>query len=300
MKDKLKQNSKKILLAFVLLLMIVICFGIYYQSSITLTQFGNSSMSQMMGYAIHTVKDKNIVIDGGTKEDAPQLEKYILEHGGVVDAWILTHQHKDHIGAFTEIVNNPNITIQKVYVSLNTLEDIEKNEPKRLEDAKMLELALQHSSLQGKIEEVQENQEMTFDNLNIKILGVKHPEITTNFGNNSSIVLKAKIHQQTILFLADTGEESGAQLVQKHKKELNTDYVQVAHHGQKGVALDFYDIVSPNAALWPTPDWLWNNDPGTGYNTGEWKTIETRQYLEKLNVTKHYIEKDGTQSIYIW
>ena len=32
---------------------------------------------------------------------------------------------------------------------------------------------------------------------------------------------------------------------------------------------------------------------GTGYNTGTWTTIETRKWMDELNVKEHYIEKDG-------
>ena len=43
------------------------------------------------------------MIDGGWTEDAMAVKDIIKSQGGIVDAWILTHPHQDHIGAFNEI-----------------------------------------------------------------------------------------------------------------------------------------------------------------------------------------------------
>lgn len=82
--------------------------------------------------------------------------------------------------------------------------------------------------------------------------------------------------------------------------ELDSDYVQMAHHGQNGVTYEFYQAVSPKYCLWPTPEWLWNNDNGGGYNSGPWKTLETREWIEKLDVEENYIAKDGDKVIRIF
>ena len=50
--------------------------------------------------------DKNIVVDGGTKEDSNNLQQYIKDAGGTVNAWFITHPHKDHAGAIIDIIEN--------------------------------------------------------------------------------------------------------------------------------------------------------------------------------------------------
>ena len=68
----------------------------------------------------------------------------------------------------------------------------------------------------------------------------------------------------------------------------------MAHHGQQGVTKEFYAVASPTVCLWPTPDWLWdNNAGGRGKNTGPWKTLETRAWMEEMGIDKHYVSKDG-------
>ena len=58
----------------------------------------------------------------------------------------------------------------------------------------------------------------------------------------------------------------------------------MAHHGQWGVNFNMYKLIMPKICLWPTPDWLWNNDNGEGYGTGPWRTLETRGWMEQLGV----------------
>ena len=86
---------------------------------------------------------------------------------------------------------------------------------------------------------------------------------------------------------------------QNHRESLNTDYTQMAHHGQNGVKRDFYEHIIPKRCIWPSPDWLWDNDNGDGFDTGPWQTVRTREWIGALGVTEHFIEKNGTQIIEI-
>ena len=144
---------------------------------------------------------------------------------------------------------------------------------------------------------VEEADELTIDDLNVQILGVKNPEIVENAGNEQSMVIKFQTPQSSLLILGDTGVNSSEKLLNTQKEKLNCDIVQMAHHGQSGATKELYTVVSPKICLWPTPAWLWDNDPGTGYNTGNWKTIETRKWMEELGVQQNYVEKDGDVTI---
>ncbi|MHB8901832.1 MAG: hypothetical protein ACYC6Y_24010, partial [Thermoguttaceae bacterium] len=55
-----------------------------------------------------------------------------------------------------------------------------------------------------------------------------------------------------------------------------------------GVSEAFYRQVHPSYCLWPTPDWLWNNDKGGGKNSGPWRTLEVRAWMEKHAIKAHY------------
>lgn len=266
---------------------------------ISLTQLKANSDKQMMGYIIHTGNDKTIVIDGGTEEDAQNLIEWINKQGGKVDAWYITHPHIDHMGAFIKIVEETEIPIEKIYVTLNDLDWYRQNEPSRIEEIESFFNTIQNSRISENVNEVSIGQKIEIDGLNFEILGIKNPEITNNAVNNSSMVIKIYANKKTILFLGDTGKESGEKLLKEQGENLKSDIVQMAHHGQDGVTEEVYKMIDPEICLWPTPEWLWNNDSGGGEDSGPWKTKTTRMWMSKLNVKENIVEKDGDKTIQI-
>lgn len=285
-------------IGIVVTLLIIICSFIYlkYLNGIELIQLSPQTDSQMMGYIMKTKNNKIIVIDGGTKGDSDNLSKYLKNFGGKVDYWFLTHPHKDHVGAFENIIKANEIKVDNIYLSINDLDYVTINEPKRLEDAKALYEVLNLESVNSKIKNINVKDVINIDNIKIDVLGIKNPEITINAGNNSSMVLKFSVNDKSILFLADTGIQSGEKLIKNEKEKLKSDYVQMAHHGQSGVNEDVYKAINPKYCLWPTPLWLWNNEN----NSQDIKIEEVKNWMSKLNIEKNYIAKDGDIKIKIW
>lgn len=301
-----KKNKKKVIL-LIISIFIVLCIACFINISyfsqnnyLELTQLGNTTNRQMMGYFIKTKNNKNIIIDGGTQGDSQNLIDYINKNGGIVDTWFITHPHEDHVGAIGEIIKNTEVPINNIYVSLNTIEWYEEYGENRAEEAKIFIDILKTSRIRDKVKEVELQQEIQVDNVNFKILGIKNPEITQNAINNSSMVIKCIINDKSILFLGDTGVESGKKLLKNQKDNIKADYVQVAHHGQAGAEEELYKAIKPKVALWPTPDWLWNNDSGKGEDTGNWKTKETRKWMENIGIKNNIIGKDGDMTIKIY
>ncbi len=298
MKQNNKNNVKNVIIVLLVMLLIITALITLGKTS-KLTQLQNNSSRQMMGYIIKTDNNKIIVIDGGLKEDAPNLLSKIEQEGGQVEAWFLTHPHMDHIEAFQEIVKTSDIKMNNIYTTLNELSWYEEYEKDRIPEIKEFFETLETDKIKNNIHEVSLNEEIKIDNIKCEILGIKNPEITNNPINNSSMVIKMKVHNKSIIFLADTGVESGQKLLKNQKEKLKADILQMAHHGQGGAEKEVYEQINPKICLWPTTDWLWDNDPGTGYNTGIWTTIETRNWMEELKVTRNYIEKDGDITINI-
>lgn len=304
MKGKTKQTiitTSIIIVAIFITIAIltIILIEILNGEEIELTQLKNNTERQMMGYIIKTKGTKVIVIDGGLQGDAQNLISKINEDGGKVDTWFLTHPHMDHVQAFIEIVENTDIEINQIYVTLNDLDWYKEYEKDRIQEIEDFFTTLENPKIKDKVEQVNLGQIIKIDNIKCEILGIKNPEITTNPVNNSSMVIKMKVNNKSILFLADTGEESGNKLLKNQKEKLKSDIVQMAHHGQNGATEELYKQINPHICLWPTPEWLWDNNPGTGYNTGNWKTIETRTWMQNLGVKTNYIEKDGDTIIKI-
>ena len=51
---------------------------------------------------------------------------------------------------------------------------------------------------------------------------------------------------------------------------------------------DIYKFIKPKICLWCAPDWLWNNDKGEGFNSGPWKTIETRKWMDEIGAIANF------------
>lgn len=305
-KQENKTNIKKLIIILIIaLLIILLIIGIKNllakDNKIELIQMSPQSQSQMMGYLIKTKQGKVIAIDGGTVADTENFIKNVNDLGGKIDIWFITHPHKDHAGVLNSVIEqNIDLNIEKIYYTANDLSWYLEYDPERAYEAENFYKTINNSKIKDKVEEVALNQIINIDNVSFEIIGVKNPEITVNPFNNSSMVIKLKVNEKQVLFLADTGAESGKKLLETQGDKLKSDIVQMAHHGQAGVTEEVYKKINPKICLWPTPDWLWDNDPGTGYNTGPYKTIETRNWMETLNVKQNIIAKDGDINLEIW
>lgn len=295
----MKKEKIVSILAIVLCIIAVIVsiVRISNEHTIELTQLSDHSTRQMMGYILKTKNNKIIVIDGGTIDDTENLVEQINKHGGKVDAWFLTHLHDDHLGAFSNIANDEQIQIEKIYCSINDYSWYEENEPSRADFSKQILEILKQDNIKDKVEEVSLNKNINIDDVKIEILGIKNPEITENAGNEQSMVVKFDTGKTTFLVLGDTGVKSSEKLLNTQKEKLKSDIVQMAHHGQSGATKELYEQINPTICMWPTPEWLWNNDSGEGKGSGPWKTLETRQWMEELKAKNNYVEKDGDITI---
>ena len=296
---KIKNKVVAILICIFIIIFVFYIGKIKNDKNVTIIQLSPQTSSQMMGYIIKTKNNKMIIIDGGIVGDTDNLKKYIQEHNNEVDYWFLTHNHNDHASAFVKIANEENIEIKNVYASLNDKNWYEINEPSRAEFSKVLIDTLNSDKLKNKVKEPKLNEKLKIDGINVEILGIKNPEITENPGNEQSMVIKFDTGSTKFLILGDTGKNSSEKLLKNQKDKLKSDIVQMAHHGQAGATEELYKEINPIICLWPTPKWLWNNDNGGGENSGTWKTMETRSWMENIGVKQNHVAKDGDIAISI-
>ena len=192
--DKIQKNNfyKKVIcsLAVIIVIISIIIAIMNSNKEIRLTQLKANSHRQMMGYVIRDSKGKVIVIDGGTSEDEPNLEKHIKELGNKVDVWFITHPHSDHVGAFIKLVKETDISVGKVYYTMNDIEWYKQYASERADEAEEFKKVIQNEKMENKVEEVSINQVIDIDSIKCEILGVKNPEITDDAFNNSSMVIK--------------------------------------------------------------------------------------------------------------
>lgn len=266
-----------------------------------LWMLGSTTGAQNLSIVIKSPNGKLIVIDGGWEADADKLSSLILQQGGKVDAWLITHPHEDHVGALCAILNDGarKIKIDKIYCSLATPDWYHQVSPTGAGIADQLLSAFTKLPVGTVTDNIGRGTEINIDDVDIRVLN-NRGVYTYNGVNNSSLVYKIRVSGQSILILGDLAYDGGKDLIKTcTPAELKSDIVQMAHHGQQGVDQDAYALIAPTTCLWPTPAWLWDNDNGGGVGSGPWGTLTTRAWMDALGVKDNRSLKDGEVHMYL-
>ena len=254
----------------------------------TLWQIPSHSNTIGNSYIFQTAKGKVVVMDGGFGEEANTLRGFIGALGNEVEAWFISHPHNDHMGALTEILKNPqDLKIRHIYHS-RISKTVQAAEPDYSNSCQEFYDQIDKTTIP--VTDIRTPGGVyTFDGMNLKILSVAN-EITTNAYNNSSMIMRVWDKRKTIVFLGDAGVECGnLALAGSFRKDLDCEYLQMAHHGQRGCSKEFYQAIKFRACLWPTPTWVWNNDQGKGFDTGILETVKTRTWMKELGIKEHHV-----------
>lgn len=257
------------------------------------------------GYVIKTANDKLVVIDGGASngENAAYLDAALTAIAGtenyVVDTWFLSHAHSDHIYELAKMLSEDTINFTVNQFVFDFPNFIQSGENWVADFQAVCALggdATSWNLLKTGLDNYAAKKGITvkgasyYDDLNgavvnsaalengpivITVDGVDF-EILQTFStsdtqvNSNSMVIRAWVDGQSVLFLNDATVESGNRLIGTYGRDyLKSDIVQMAHHGQNGTAKNVYDAVDAKVRLWPNFSQIWT---GESYQTGEVRT----------------------------
>ncbi len=219
-----------------------------------------------------------IVIDGGFKK-AGNAEKiynklrelsadYLSEEDPVtISAWIITHMHADHIGAFRQYVSTYMGDTDLQYLIYNTgaeaqylnflTEDANLNP--RNNFLKSVDKYVPDST---KILFARPGQTIAFAGATIEVLLTDEclPESVYS-GNSLSVQFRIHTSGHSFLFPADSAPDTTDLMCDIYGDALASDFVQVVHHGSIGGSNEFYALVDPTVVLWPLGEWYYYPDP---------------------------------------
>lgn len=247
--------------------------GKKYENAWLITQHGNADGDQQMFYTLQNRNGNLIVIDGGYESNAETVRRLISHAGNHVDAWIVTHPHPDHAGAFCEIYSNSeDITIDRVYA-------VDMASPKLCQEnatwddmtcyLKWLSLDIPQLSY------VYTDDRFEVAGLDFHILsayGDYVDEISDDLLNDGSMLFKITAEKESMLFCSDVGISMSDYILNDAKDALKADIIQMGHHGNGGLAHYFYRYVAPKAAFFDAPNWLME-DANNQYTTPENKEL---------------------------
>ena len=272
----------------------------------------------MMSFVIITKENNAIVIDGGAPADMPLLKEYV--GGRHISAWILTHAHSDHISGFIDEFQKNELAdfdVERVvyhfppYEQLAKLTDTPCHDFFVVDINETLPAFLEiEGALGARATVVKQGDSLQIDECRIDFLFTYHEGLYENPMNDSSLVFRLTTPNKTVLFLGDLGPAGGDVLFDESRDQLKADIVQMAHHGHMNVGLEIYATILPEACLWCAPEWLYNEEELPPYlanpekrrshhRTRMFGTALTRRFMDLLGVKKHYVTKDGTQTLFL-
>jgi beta-lactamase superfamily II metal-dependent hydrolase len=240
----------------------------------------------------YTIKDKNnrlTVIDGGYREDADFVKEVIEKEGGVVDNWIITHPHPDHVGAFNYICDHykDEIKVNQIY-AIDLDYDSYKERAKEWDGFEEYESFLSVTKDMKNLTYVQDGDTFEIDGLKCKVFNAysdKIKELSKDLANDGSMMFKLYGNKESFLFCADVGHKISDKIIGEYKDELPSDYIQMGHHGNGGLTDEFYQYVKPKVAFFDAPEWLMKNVKKDTGEAGKWKTPEKIKLMEDMGAT---------------
>ena len=252
-----------------------------------------------MSYLIRLSDGRFVMIDGGYTENDYYEARHIyelMEQQNVLDkitiaAWIVTHPHKDHLGAtsdFLRYYTPADVEIQQFIYNFPSDEVLMTVEAETATDtsdpSKMPTFLMALESLwpDTPVTVCHTGQEYYFADAKIEILHTLEDFYPQDLlmqsqdpVNGASVVFSLEIAGQKTMFLADSAVDCSKDLVKMWGSYLKSDIMQASHHGLNGGSVPLYEAIDPAVVMVPMctsfipkilsfthSQWIWNNVSG--------------------------------------
>ncbi len=237
------------------------------------TYRGAAADTGYMCYVLRLADGRFIVIDGGTGIDAFVDAIYTTLRDQAPDptkieiaAWIVTHSHGDHNGAFINFCgkykNAVNISMLMTNLPAESVAENAKDSGGKTAVNRTF-TAYTEAFPRGQVVKVHNGYSRTIGGAQIEVLYTHEDYITsartladTHLWNNTSLIFRINIAGQTLMFLGDSQVDSNTITANMYGDYLKSDIVQVAHHGGEGGTAQIYSLIDAPTALFTTSDEL--------------------------------------------
>ena len=278
------------------------------ESKITQMTLDYASGNFGMCYIVTLEDGSFIIFDGGGRAggiDHIRLYNLLVKLNErpdgkiVIAAWILTHSHQDHYVVFSNFCNKygSKVTIEQHISNVpDTIVRYNSGNPGGHMEDGTYDAA---KAAVGGFVQVKPYTGMKFwvRNAEIDILYTHealYPEVLRIF-NNSTMVMKMTIGGQEIMWLGDIQNEGSNVICDMYGNTLKSDIVQVSHHGSTGATKEFYSLIDPAVAFWPTSASSYKKQTA-GTSTSSAYVVD--YYLAKeLNVVDIFVAQPDNISI---
>ena len=165
-------------------------------------------------------EDHAVLIDAGEEEDAAEILRFMQRKGiKKLDALIVTHFDKDHVGGADGILNG--IAVDAVY------ETFAIAEKESTDDVISYRATLAQKGMQATV--VREKTSLTFGDAKYVIYPPHKDSYNKKESNNSSLAVHLSYGETAFLFAADAMEDRISELVTE--ENIACDLLKVPYHG---------------------------------------------------------------------
>ncbi len=239
-------------------------------SEYLVTQYADGTGAQATFYTIEN-NGCFIIIDGGWADNANAVRKVIRNHGSHVDAWIISHPHRDHAGAFNEIFRDPQgIVIDTVYDNGFDYDFVEANgEP--YDDITVMETYYGLTGDDARVTHLKRGDSVNICGLTLETLNAWDESVLYTVGdekdyqNNASLLFLLKSKNSSMLFCSDIKYDMDELLTDSIRDLPPCDYVQVGHHGNWSFSENFYETTGADLFFFDAPSEITDNPAFPAY-----------------------------------
>ena len=263
----------------------------------------------IMSFIVRTKSGRIIVVDGGHAAETDYLLDVLAQLAPVgevptVSAWLLTHLHGDHYGAYVNIVENygqykDKIKVENFYCNLAEEEFYTTLSREAGEWCKPVRDTILSSGevLGCKVHTVSVGGVIDVDGVSFKVIHVPDMKYAREMNmNDSSVIYKMTAScGQTVMFLGDAEWVCNNDLLENHRDELKSDVVQVGHHGCGNVSKECYASIGADYYLWQLGNRFWYGEKGQGLNTHNTGVIASRNNIMSLGAKREniFLDRNG-------
>lgn len=206
-----------------------------------------------------------IIIDGGWNGNADFVRSVIADHNNTVDAWIISHPHQDHAGAFNAIAADlQDIKIKQIYDNGFDYDFIKASgEP--YDDILIMETYHTLTADADNVTHLRRGDEFTICGLTVTVLNAFDDIVIEQCGgekdyqNNASLMLRITNKTDSILFCSDIKYDMERYFSSISEQLLSCKYVQTGHHGNWSFSEDFYLNTNADVFFFDAPSAITEN-----------------------------------------